>query len=116
MKSIIFLLSIALSGGLYACQSSQKTVKQSSTQTTAKQPIADSIVRDTVTNSQGVKLAMAYDNAKHTATFVLNGTEIKLKQDTTASGIKYSNSEYEYTEHQGKMTLKKGNEILFHNQ
>jgi len=116
MKSTIFILSIVLSGELYACQSEHKTGEQPSTQITIKRPIADSIVRDTVTNSQGVKLAMAYDTAKHTATFVLNGTEIKLKQDTTASGIKYSNYKYEYTEHQGIMTLKKGDKILFTNQ
>lgn len=113
MKAFLFILSLAISGGLYACQSAQKTDEQAATKTIAQQPSDDPIIRDTVTNRQGVKLVMAYDNTNLTATFRLDGKEIHLKQDTTASGIKYSNAEYEYTEHQGKMTLKKGDKIIF---
>lgn len=113
MKSIVFILSLAFNAGLYACQSPQKSNEQAATQPAAQPPATDPIVRDTVTNRQGDTLVMAYDNTNLTATFMLAGEEIKLKQDTTASGIKYSNAEYEYTEHQGKMTLKKRAKIVF---
>lgn len=113
MKSILFILSLTIGAGLYACQSTQKTNEQAATQPVAQPPATDPIVRDTVTNRQGDTLVMAYDNTNLTATFMLDGKEIKLKQDTTASGIKYSNAEYEYTEHQGAMTLKKRAKIVF---
>ncbi|RAJ93243.1 hypothetical protein LX87_04755 [Larkinella arboricola] len=115
MKSILFTLNLFLSVAIYACQSSEETGKQPPGQTAAEQPTADSILRDTLTNSQGIKLAMAYNNANRTATFVLAGEVIHLKQDTLAAGIKYRNAEYEYTEHQGTMTLKKGDKIVFSN-
>lgn len=113
MKSILLILSLATGGGLYACQSTQNTDGQVATQPVAQPSAADPIVRDTVTNRQGDTLVMAYDNTNLTATFMLDRQEIKLKQDTTASGIKYSNAEYEYTEHQGTMILKKRAKIVF---
>ena len=116
MRSTLLTLSLVFSAGIYACQPAQTADQQSSTQTGAEDTLANSIVRDTITNSQGVKLIMGYDNANHDATFVLKGEAITLKQDTTASGLKYSNAEYEYTEHQGKLTLKKGGKVVFRNQ
>ena len=51
-----------------------------------------------------------------TALFVFNGETIELKGDTTASGIRYSNKHYIFTEHQGKMELLKDNKVIFTNQ
>jgi membrane-bound inhibitor of C-type lysozyme len=113
MKPFLLVLTIVLLMGIHACQSSQKADQQSLAQSPAEAPTVDSTVWDTVTNSRGAKLIMAYDNARHTALFILADEVIKLRQDTLAAGIKYSNAEYEYTEHQGKMTLRKGNKIVF---
>jgi len=101
---------------LSSCQPTEKKNKESPSQTAAQASKGDSIVRDTVTNRQGVKLAMAYNNAARTATFVLKGEVIQLKQDTVASGIKYSNANYEYSEHQGVIILRKGGNVIFRNQ
>ena len=76
----------------------------------------DQLVRASVTNADGIKLDMIYNNSRHTATFRRNGQTIELKQDTTASGIKYSNREYEYREWHGEMTLKKDGKIIFVNK
>lgn len=114
MKSLFCIMSIFL--GIGSCQSTQKVGNQLSTQAQPGDSTTNSIIRDTVTNSQGVKLVMAYNNANHTAMFVLEGEAMQLKQDSTASGIKYSNAEYEYTEHQGNSTLRKENKIVFKNQ
>lgn len=113
MKSTSFILSILLSLGIYASQSALKSLVKAPTQLVTQESITDSIVRDTVINRQGVKLSMLYDNARHRATFVLHGETINLTQDTVASGIIYRNAEYKYTEHQGNITLKKGDKILF---
>ena len=113
MKSIVFILCLVHGGGISACQNVQKTETHLPTRSAAEEFKADSIIRDTVINNQGVKLVMAYDNARHRATFVLAGKVITLRQDTTASGIRYSNPLYEYTEHQGQLTLKKGGKLIF---
>ena len=39
-----------------------------------------------------------------------------MKQDTTASGIQYSNEDYLFTEWQGKMELKKDGKTIFSHQ
>jgi hypothetical protein len=77
MKSPLLILSMVFIVGMYSCHSYEKTGEQSLMQIAAEEPTADSIVRDTLTNSQGIQLAMTYDNARHTATFVLEGKEIR---------------------------------------
>lgn len=113
MKSTLFLAGIIISLLSGSCQKSEKAGEQTSSQMVADQLKADVVIRDTVTNQDGVPLAMTFNNSKQTATFVLKGETIDLKQDQMASGIKYSNPDYEFTEHQGEMTLKKGGNIIF---
>ncbi len=113
MKSTLILSSIMISFLSSSCQKSEKAGKQASLQTAATEPKTDKIVRDTVTNTDGVQLAMSFNNSKQTATFVLKGETIDMKQDQMGSGIKYSNPDYEFTEHQGEITLKKGGNIVF---
>lgn len=79
--------------------------------------VTDSAVfKDSVTGHLGKVLKMTFDNNAHTAQLLFEGETINLKQDTTASGIKYSNTNYIYNEWHGEITLKKGNEIVFSNQ
>lgn len=113
MKSTLFLSGILISLLAGSCQKAERAVGQTSLQTVTNQPKADEIVRDTVTNKEGIQLVMAFNNTRQTATFILNGETIKLKHNPTASGINYSNAEYEYTEHQGEMTLRKDRKIVF---
>lgn len=73
----------------------------------------DDIVKSLVKDKAGKELNMTFNNTKGIATFVFNDEVIDLKQDTTASGIKYSNNNYEYTEHQGNIELKKDGTVVF---
>lgn len=77
------------------------------------QAATDQIVKNSVTNNQGVTLTQIFNNSKGTATFVLNGETIETKQDTMASGIKYSNAHYQYTEHQGEIQITKDGKIIY---
>ncbi len=98
-----FLILIMLSGLLFfSC-----TGNKSST---------DQIVKSSVTNQDGIRLDMTYNNTKRTARFVLKGENIDLKQDTTASGIKYSNIHFEFNEWHGEVTLKKDGAVIFSNK
>ncbi|MDR3346770.1 MAG: MliC family protein [Campylobacteraceae bacterium] len=75
------------------------------------------IVRATVTDENGVSLNIIFDNAKDTANLTLpDNTTILLKGVAMASGIKYANDEYEYSEWHGESELKRGDEIIFKTQ
>lgn len=76
----------------------------------------DDIVKSMVKDKAGKELGMTFNNTKGIATFTFNGEVLDLKQDTTASGIKYSNKDYEYTEHQGNIELKKDGAVVFSTQ
>jgi len=76
-------------------------------------PTVDEIVKDSVTNPKGETLQMLFNNTTSTATFTLKNEVIEMKQDTTASGIQYSNEDYLFTEWQGKMELKKDGKTIF---
>lgn len=78
-----------------------------------KNAAADAIVKTTVTNADGTRLDMVYNNTRHTSRYILNGDTIDMKQDTMASGIRYSNSRYEYAEWHGQITLKKDGKVIF---
>ncbi len=56
---------------------------------------------------------MLFDTMAHTALFIFKSDSISLKQYTIASGIKYSNATYVYTEWHGAMTLKKTGKVIF---
>ena len=79
---------------------------------TIQQP-NDDFMQATSFSKEGVPLAMRYNNTDHTARFILKGDTIALTQDTTASGIRYHNRTYVYTERQGQGTLTKDGEIIF---
>lgn len=77
---------------------------------------ADNIVNNSVSDKQGNTLHMSYNNTQGTATMRLNDETITLRQDTTASGVRAHNDEYEYEEWQGHIVLKKNGQIVFDNK
>mgnify|MGYP000850956617 CR=1 FL=1 len=56
---------------------------------------------------------MEFNNDAGTAVLFFRGDTIFLKQDTMASGIRYSNNQYVYMEWQGQSTLYKDSLIVF---
>lgn len=78
--------------------------------------INNEIVYASETDSNGNILTMTFDNKNNTAIFELNNQKIKLKQETTASGIKYSNKDYEYSEWHDEIYLRKNGKIIFSNE
>lgn len=73
----------------------------------------DDVVNASVKDAKGTTLDMLFNKTKGTAEMKLNGETIEMKQDTTASGIQFSNDQYKYTEWQGNITLKKGDKVVF---
>lgn len=116
-KNTLFVFGIATLG-LFAC----KNPKEGETETpkvdslevvTPPAPKADEIVMDSLTNKEGKMLKMLFNNTQSTATFTFENETIEMKQDTTASGIQYSNEHFVFTEWQGQVDLKKDGKSIF---
>lgn len=71
------------------------------------------IVKTKLTDTAGNVLQMEFNNDAGTAVLFFRGDTIFLKQDTMASGIRYSNNQYVYMEWQGQSTLYKDSLIVF---
>jgi len=118
-KLLAFLVMISLI--LVSCSRNKSNEGQAggrsdtTVQSSAPKPVTDEIVTSSVTNKDGIKLDMIYNNTKRTATFKLNGETIEMKQDTTASGIRYSNKNYLYSEWHGQIELKKDGKTIYKN-
>lgn len=103
MKKITFILAVSMI--LFgACSNSNKNQNN------------DDVVTATINNSKGETLDVTYNTKKETATIVLNGETIVLKQQPSASGIRYANEMYEYTEWQDEVELTKNGEVVFSNK
>jgi membrane-bound inhibitor of C-type lysozyme len=112
MKYRIYF-SLLLSIALISCgepKTESASVEQAADTAQSHQ---DNIVHASVTNDSGTTLDMTFNNTQGTALFIVNGDTIDMKQDTMASGVKYSNSSYEYNEWQGNITLKKDGKVIF---
>lgn len=110
------LIGIVASLTVMSCRSTETSEQQTATSPVATDPQENAVVKRTITNEQGKQLDMTFDNSAQSATLVLNDERIDLRQDTVASGIKYSNGTYEYREHQGVITLTKAEKLVFANK
>jgi len=114
MKRSILLMVIVLSVFMFlSCKSEMKqgATADKNADTTS---IAAEIIKSSVTDKDGITLEMSFDNTKQIATFLLNGETIEMKQEVMASGIKYSNENYVFTEHQGEIQLQKNGVTVFY--
>ncbi|TDQ80075.1 MliC family protein [Sphingobacterium yanglingense] len=110
--------SILLMGaiiGTTACQSNNKQASDNQSTSIEHTVGADeaNIVLDSLKDDKGNILNMKFDNAAGTATFVFHKDTILLTQDTTASGVQYSNENYTFTEHQAEAILTKNGTVVF---
>jgi len=71
------------------------------------------IVSSTTTNKDGISLKYTFNNSDGTCILELNGEIIELKQERTASGIKYSNKHFIYTNWHGETNLFKDGKLIF---
>ena len=105
----------ALLAILASCQRGIRTETVPPSESIAAAKTSDSILKTFVANKKGDTLYMEYDNAKDSALFRYQGELISLKQNPSGSGIRYSNTKFEYTEWHGESTLRKNGKIIFTN-
>ncbi|HZL08757.1 MAG TPA: MliC family protein [Prolixibacteraceae bacterium] len=71
------------------------------------------IVSGRMTDQGGNLLKYTFNNSEGTCILELNGELIELKQERTASGIKYSNEQYSYTNWHGETRLSNDGKLIF---
>jgi len=114
MKKVFFMLTLVSGMLVFASCNQKKTASvEEVLVTTPVTTFENEIVKNSVTDDKGNVLYLTFDNPKGLVDIVLKGDTITLMQDTTASGIKFSNAQYVYEEWQGKVTLKKDGSVIF---
>jgi len=73
----------------------------------------NNIVYTRIINAQGEMIELVFDNAKNEALLMLNGEKISLLGQVTASGTKYSNEQYLFTQWKEEIELKKDGVLIF---
>ncbi len=121
MKTLFLIILIIMSLLLCSCAGHTTSNTKSATQQTTKQgahavAYPDKIIYVSVTDKSGVALEIAFNNAKKSAILHFRGAHIDVKQDTTASGIHYSNQHYDYREWHGEIELEKDGKVVFQHQ
>ena len=101
MKKITFILATSLLLLAIACNNSKKNQENSE------------VIATTITNNNGKSIDVTYNTAEETATIVFNGETIVLQQQPSASGIRYANDTYEYTEWQDEVKLSRNGQVVF---
>ena len=109
------ILTIAILSILFmnACNQSQKKERAKTNSTELIEKTDDDIVKSSLTDKDGEKLEMTFNNAKGTATLNFKGETIELVQERAASGIWYKNDTYELRGKGNDIDLKRDGELVF---
>jgi len=114
MKKVLLVFSVM--AGVIAFSSCNQKSQKATVEEITVSATPDEIVKDSVFDDKGNKIYLTFNNSKGSVDVLVNGEVVTMKQDTTASGIKFSNAQYEYEEWQGKITLKKDGNVIFENK
>ena len=108
-KILILLIAVPLLVSCLSRKSDRKSVKATRI-TSFQQP---EIVRSTIISPDGITLKQTFNNVNGTCVLELKGEMIELTQERMASGIKYSNQHYIYTNWHGETRLLKDGKLIF---
>ena len=116
MKKLLLAITVVTSLAVTSCiEKKNNEAEKTTKQTGLKQTAEDKIVTSTITNNEGDRLDITFNNTKKTATLIFKGDTIELKQDTMGSGVKYSNKIYVFSDWHGQTELKKDGKSIFKN-
>lgn len=114
MKKLIFLFSLI--AGAFMLASCGPKKQQATVEEIPEFVSVDNVVKDSIIDSNGNVLHLTFYNVKGVVQAILGADTIVMTQDTTASGIRFSNARYVYEEWQGKVTLSKDGNIIFQHE
>lgn len=111
------VLTIAMLSALFltSCKETPKQEKAENRKTETVEKKADEIVTSLLTDKDGKKLEMSFNNTKDIATLKFNGEIIDLVGQKPASGIWYKNDHYELRGKGNNIELTKDGKTVFKN-
>lgn len=115
MKMTKTILSITLLSAFLLLSCTGSASKQNNTETTTEN-VADDIVTTTSTDKNGKELEITFNNTNGTATLNFEGETIELTQKRAASGIWYTNDQYELRGKGNDIELRKDGEVVFEHE
>lgn len=113
---ILFIVSFLI---FFSCQNRKSNNKAEKSSSGIELKSEDSSTKDsgivisTTTNKDGSSLKCTFNNSLGTCMLELKGEMIELKQERMASGIKYSNEHFVYTNWHGETKLYKDGKLIF---
>lgn len=116
MRSISWLSLTIVFLFILSCRHSKSTTSNaniSSGDTSYKIPVVSDLIKGILKSKSGDTLFYTFDNSVNTMEIIFKSETIKLKRELTASGIKYSNKNYIYTEWHGTGVLSKNGITIF---
>ena len=109
------ILTITLLSAFLLLSCTGSASKQDNAETTTEN-VADDIVTTTSTDKNGKELEITFNNTKRTATLNFEGETIELTQKRAASGIWYTNDQYELRGKGNDIELRKDGEVVFEHE
>ena len=118
MKRSIFILPLIIGLFTVSCSEKKEQKEEPSVETEVVADPTDSIeiVNTILKNKEGEELQLLVNNKNNQATVVFKGDSIKLDEKPAASGIWYSNAEYELRGKGEQVELTKDGQVIFSNQ
>lgn len=107
------ILSFVMLAALFFTSCTEETATNHTEVTNEKTEIKEDIVKTSSTNEQGNTLEMTFNNTKNIVTIEFEGITQELSSERPASGIWYTNDEYELRGKGDAIELKKGEEVVF---
>ena len=95
-------------------QTKNETSEANETETTSK--TSEDIVTQNLTDKDGNKLNLVFNNAKDNVTITYKGETAELPSQKPASGIWYKNDHYELSGKSNDITLTKDGQVVFEHQ
>ncbi len=116
MKKTILTITMLTALFLTSCKDNVTKDHADNTTTETVENTSDNIVTNTLTDKDGRKLEMKFNNTKGIATVNFNGKTIELNQERAGSGIWYKNDTYELRGKGNDITLTKDGNIVFEHE
>ncbi|MGB1206627.1 MAG: MliC family protein [Chitinophagales bacterium] len=116
MNKQILTFTIATAMLFTACNQNPKKENKSIDNTKTTITAKDNIVNQSLSDKNGNKLDMDFNNTKGMVTINFKGDEAELTEKKSASGIWYTNANYDLSGKENNIVLKKNGKTVFEHQ
>lgn len=115
-KHLLIIGTIATAILTTSCNQQTKNETSKANETEATSKSAENIVTQNLTDKDGNKLNLVFNNTKDNVTITYKGETAELPNQKPASGIWYKNDHYELSGKGNDITLTKDGQVIFEHQ